>query len=106
MSRIYDAGNAPLCELSPHNAGSIRESQHDLAAFYETIRRKYLMSYFSYVSLAMGVNVTIDGFATASVINPAILVLIGSAWLWRDSRLQGMAVAGVVALFRGASPSD
>jgi hypothetical protein len=71
----------------------------DLAAFYETIRRKYLIAYFSYVALAMGVNITIDGFAMANVINAAMLVLIGCAWLWRDSRVQGVAVAGVLALF-------
>jgi hypothetical protein len=71
----------------------------DLVAFWETGRRKYLATYGLYVALAMVVNFLTPGFATANIINVAMVALIGCAWLWRDTRVQIAVVAMIYALF-------
>jgi hypothetical protein len=67
----------------------------DLVAFHDDNRRKYVGAFCIYMLFGAVANSIIQGFQSAVLLSFGFAALGAAAWIWRDARIQWLAIAGL-----------
>jgi hypothetical protein len=67
----------------------------DLVAFHDDNRRKYAGAFFIYMLFGAIANSFIQGFQSAVLLSFGFAALAAIAWIWRDARVQWLAIGGL-----------